>query len=320
MKKRNNRLVLPLIIILLIIFLPFGLTGLGNKLYQVIRGDNPEHLHKIDNTLYYYNGKKLIGTYNCKSVDCDSASSIIDDDKDFDYYHDATTEALGVFNEGYIFIQDGYNLELYNLNTKVKIGTFKAYKSYGTKISDTYIILQDTEGQFGLFDINNVVYYNDKRFAYIGVSNDMINASPEELRLVAKDVNNNYSIIDREGEAISASFKDKISNYDEFYVYTKVDKQYHIYDYNNEELLKAVKISKIDHYDDFIIITNVNGDIIIYPADLTQESIKRFNNNNKEISYIIEDDIMTIKDSSGNVVDTYAFHNDEQPEEETSEE
>ena len=71
---RENKVVLPLIIFLLILVLPFSSYGLYYQIKEKIRTANPNHLAKIGDLLYFYNAKnKLVGTYNCvftiKTVD-----------------------------------------------------------------------------------------------------------------------------------------------------------------------------------------------------------------------------------------------------------
>ena len=310
--RTNNRLVLPLIVILLVISLPFTVVGLGTKIYKTIRGDNPQHLHKIDNKLYYYENNKLVGTYDCSNENCDSAYEKIDDPASFAYLHNDTNEPMGLFSDGYIFIQDGDDLVLYSLNTKIEIGKFKSFKNYGTNISESYIVLQNDEGQYGLFDIQNVIYKIQNSYTYLGVSEDMISKPIEEIRLLAKDDNDSYIIIDGEGNALSTNFTDEIHNYDDMYVYTIKDDLYHIFDYNGIELIESIKIAKYEIYNDNYIITSKNGNIYIYPNDLS-EATKTFKSNDKKISYSIENDILTVLDDKDKKIGSYNF-NPEQEE------
>ena len=104
------------------------------------------------------------------------------------------------------------------------------------------------------------------------------------------------------------------------YIYTLKDELYHIYNYNNDKLLKDTKISKYDIYNDYMIITSKNGDISVYPYDLSQEAIKTFKNKDKNIHYSIENDILTIKDKDDNEIDTYSFATVDEINEETKEE
>ena len=319
--KTNNRLVLPLIIILLIISLPFTAIGLGNKIYITIKGDNPEHLHKIDNKLYYYNSiNKLIGTYDCQNPNCDSAYQKIDDNELINYHKNLSYEPMGVFSNEYIFVQDGDELVLYNLKSHILIGKFKSFKNYGTNISDKYIILQYEDGKYGLFDIENVIYALQSKYLYIGVSNNMINESSENLKLLASETEGTYSVISIEGEILYSISGETIVDYNNDYVYTLKDELYHIYNYNNDKLLKDTKISKYDIYNDYMIITSKNGDISVYPYDLSQEAIKTFKNKDKNIHYSIENDILTIKDKDDNEIDTYSFATVDEINEETEEE
>ena len=310
--KTNNRLVLPLIVILLIISLPFTAVGLGNKIYLTIRGDNPEHLHKIDNKLYYYLNNRLIGTYECQNSQCDSAFETIDDSNDFSYYKSDSNEPMGVFGDGYVFIQDGNELVLYSLKNKIKIGTFKSFKNYGINIAESYIIIQNEDCKYGLFDTESVMYKLQNNYSYIGVSKEMISKLPEDIRLIVKDDVGNYTIINIEGDPLSSNINGNINNYDDNFIYTVKDDFYHIYNYSGEEVLKSIKITKYELYNETLIITNKDGDILIYNYDLNLDSIKTFKNNNKNITYSIEDENLVIKDDADNIIERYSL-NDEKP-------
>lgn len=306
MKKeiKNNRLVLPLIIILLIIFLPVGVVGLGNKIYLLIQGENPQHLHKVGNKLYYYDNDTLIGTYTCSTNDCDDAYSTIDD-VDFNYYHDANTEPLGIFAGEYVFIRDGDKLLLQSVSQNITITElFKSYKSYGITIGGTYIVTENQDNKYGLYDVNIGNPRIEPKYDFIGVSDSMINQVPEELRFLVNDGEEWY-IINYSEEKLSTVFNEKIYDYDDMYIYILKDKQYKVYTYNNEELLKNVKVSKYESVDEYFVITNTEGDIIIYPSDLSSGSLKTFRNNNKGITYIYNDNVFTIKDVNGDKVGVY---------------
>ena len=320
--KTNNRLVLPLIVILLIISLPFTAIGLGNKIISLIKGDNPEHLHKIENTLYYYDGNnKLIGRYECKNENCDTAKQTIDDPSYFSYLKNESI--FDVFNNDYVFIQDGENVVLYNLRDKRQIGIYKSFKNYGGNINNNYVILQNSEGNYGLFDADNIAFKTSVIYAYIGISEKMINEPVEDLKLLVKDAGGNYSIIDTTGEIISVNFNQEIHDYDNSYVYTYSDDLYHLYNYEGIELLEKVKISNYEVYKNTIIITNKDGDILIYPYNLATEPLKNVKNNGRGISYTIEGDVIYIQEGPNKSIDSYNLSSEvestDDPEEEVIE-
>lgn len=78
---KNNKMVLPVIIILLIIFLPLTVIGSYKSLSKGTSLENPSKEHKYNNKLFYYDSEgKLLGTYECTSSDCDDAQTEIDDE------------------------------------------------------------------------------------------------------------------------------------------------------------------------------------------------------------------------------------------------
>ena len=81
MVMKNNKMVLPVIIILLIIFLPLTVIGSYKSLSKGTSLENPSKEHKYNNKLFYYDSEgKLLGTYECTSSDCDDAQTEIDDE------------------------------------------------------------------------------------------------------------------------------------------------------------------------------------------------------------------------------------------------
>ena len=123
--RDDNKFVLPIIIVLLVIFLPFTILGVSFKIKNAFIGSNPKHLHKFEGSLYYYNGKELVGTYACKSTTCDDAISVIDD-KNFNYF-EGSEDTLGLFNNEYAIIKDGNDTFIYNLNVGIELLKIKSY-------------------------------------------------------------------------------------------------------------------------------------------------------------------------------------------------
>ena len=147
---KNNKMVLPVIIILLIIFLPLTVIGSYKSLSKGTSLENPSKEHKYNNKLFYYDSEgKLLGTYECTSSDCDDAQTEIDDEIN-DFYKEGDKNDIGVFNTDNVFIKDNDKIYLrlervnnnYNYDSKnilaTEIGAIYKYRD-SNLISDYYL-------------------------------------------------------------------------------------------------------------------------------------------------------------------------------------
>ena len=291
------------------------MTGIGYKLYHYIRGENPHHLHKIENRIYYYDDmNKYVGYYDCQNEDCDDAESIIDDE-DFYYYKEATTNVMGLFNNEYSLIKDGDKVVLQNVKLDIHINDFKAYKNYGTLIAGEFIILQNEEDKYGLFDVNNIIYRIEPLYDFMGVSDGMINMTSEGI-LIAVKKDMNWFLIDTYGSAISFVTTEPIYSYDENFIYTKVNNRYRVYDYDGNDLMGFVNISAIDWANDNIIITDPSGNISLYSTYFLDEPFMEVKNNGRGLKYEITDTKILFKDSNGTEIDSFELVAEEENNEE----
>ena len=154
MVMKNNKMVLPVIIILLIIFLPLTVIGSYKSLSKGTSLENPSKEHKYNNKLFYYDSEgKLLGTYECTSSDCDDAQTEIDDEIN-DFYKEGDKNDIGVFNTDNVFIKDNDKIYLYSLGTKIKLLTLNMLKNYNSDIEGNYLIVKNEENLYGLFDLN----------------------------------------------------------------------------------------------------------------------------------------------------------------------
>ena len=58
---KENKIVLPLTIILLLFFLPCSVYGIYKKVTYVAPEENPDHLHFYEGSLYYYDDNVGLG-------------------------------------------------------------------------------------------------------------------------------------------------------------------------------------------------------------------------------------------------------------------
>ena len=298
--RNDNKFVLPIIIVLLVIFLPFTILGVSFKIKNAFIGSNPKHLHKFEGSLYYYNGKELVGTYACKSTTCDDAISVIDD-KNFNYF-EGSEDTLGLFNNEYAIIKDGNDTFIYNLNVGIELLKIKSYKSYGTKIVGNHIIVQNIDGKYGLFNLDNINFTLPTDYDYIGVSKNYINVDFNDLRiLVQKD--GVWYILDSYTNTISSDFTKSIYDYDEHFIYVMTG-FYEIYDYQGNALFDKDQISAYEVSDELIILTLSNGSIKIYNIN-DRSLLKEVKKDKLDLHYNISTDTIEVFDSEEKLVDTY---------------
>ena len=123
---RNNKVVLPLTIILLLFFLPCSIYGIYKKITYIAPEDNPNHIHLYEGSLYYYDtNNKLLGSYKCKSNNCNDAITEIDDE--YLNYKDYKNNKTSIYGN-YVFINDDNIIYLYNLELNNTISEFKLIK------------------------------------------------------------------------------------------------------------------------------------------------------------------------------------------------
>ncbi len=299
---KNNRAVLPLIIFLLIIFLP--LTGYAIYYnYNVAKEDgNPEHMHKLNNKLYYYDSSdKLIGTYTCQSNICDDAITMIDD-KDNLYYNKGNSNTLGIYNN-YVFINDNNVIKLYNLTNNASILNLSLIKNYGVSIEGNYLIIKDTDNLYGLLDLNNISIKIGKTYEYLALKDNYMDGALKSDSFIAKK-DGVYFIININEEKLTSNFVNPIYDYNDKIVICKNGGNYNIYYYDGSTILDYQTIVKINTLNNLVIYQNSNGNIYIYNNDFS-EIINSYTvlSADDKLTYEINDDKIEIK-NNGVLIDT----------------
>ena len=127
--QKENKSILVIIIVLLIIFLPLSLLGIYLNFANVLTDKTDTDLSNNSNissnekykdgTLYFYDSdNNLLGTYNCVSTKCSYGKSIIDDtDYSIDYLN-TKSQDFNIVNNRFIFINDENKYKLYDIANK----------------------------------------------------------------------------------------------------------------------------------------------------------------------------------------------------------
>ncbi len=294
---KNNKMVLPIIIVLLIIFLP--LTIIGSYKHFSIGGENenPYKKHKYNNKLFYYDGSgNLIGSYECISSNCDDAQSVIDDETN-DYYKGGNKTSIGVFNTDYVFISDDNKIYLYSLGTNVKLLNVNMIKNYNNDIENNYLIVKNAENLYGLFDLNAGNFKIKPYYDYMALANKISDGVISTDKIIVKKLNG-YFLIDSDDNSLTSTFGVPIYDYSDNLIISKNNDTYTFYTYDGNSILLDFEIIKYDFYNDkIIVLTNSSNEIIIYNIN-TNQIVKRYTPVvTDNLSYEISDNAIIIKNN-----------------------
>ena len=301
---KNNKFVLPILIIFLLFFLPLSIYGIYSNKNSILSIDNPNHEHKYNNKLYYYDDNdNLIGYYECLSEDCDDAKTIIEDEKNI-YYDKGTNENIGLLSNNNVFISDNNIIKLYNLNSKVSILELKLIKNYNTTIDGNLLIVKNTEDKYGVMDLNLVNYKIMPEYDYLAINNSFDGEKIIASKLIAKK-DDIYYLIDINNKKITADFNNNIYDYNDNIVVCNNDSKYMIYKYDGTKLLDYQEIIKINILKNEIIFQNRLGNIYIYDNELNN-IIKSYVPITSDINYTYDVIDNGIEIKNNNVLyDTY---------------
>lgn len=293
---KNNKMVLPVIIILLIIFLPLTVIGSYKNLSNGTSLENPGKEHKYNNKLFYYDKTgKLLGTYECTSSECDDAQTEIDDETN-DFYKEGDKNDIGVFNTDNVFIKDGDKIYLYSLGTKIKLLTVNLLKDYNIDIEGNYLIVKNEENLYGLFDLNAGNFKIKPSYDYMALANKIKDDKLVSDKIIVKKLNG-YFLIDAEDNSLTDTFGVPIYDYNDKYIISKNNDIYTFYKYTGENVLSDLTVKNYENYEDLMIITTVNNELYIYdvPSEVVLKSYVPVGTDN--LSYEISDNKIIIKNN-----------------------
>ena len=228
---KNNKMVLPVIIILLIIFLPLTVIGSYKSLSKGTSLENPSKEHKYNNKLFYYDSEgKLLGTYECTSSDCDDAQTEIDDEIN-DFYKEGDKNDIGVFNTDNVFIKDNDKIYLYSLGTKIKLLTLNMLKNYNSDIEGNYLIVKNEENLYGLFDLNVGNFKIKPSYDYMALANKTDGEVIKSDKIIVEKLKG-YYLIDKDDNSLTSTFGVPIYDYNDNLIISKNNDIYSFYTYN----------------------------------------------------------------------------------------
>ena len=288
--RSENKVVLVIIIILLVISVPASIWGITYKILdatkkEVVEAPVIKDFYE-DGQLNFYDFGTLVGTYTCENnVYCGWAYETMDDvDYDLDYYFDKTIDTFNLVNGRYAFIVDTsvkeeyYRsswIKLYDVTTSSIIDEYVAVKNYTIGMeNDTYIV-KNGAGKWGVIQLgvagmDTVVPFE---YDYIGVQNQLANASSllvADKFAAIKD--GSWVIVDATGSELSFKISQDIYQYDNGALIVKDEEgKFKLYDYDGNTLLNGVAYKDLKFVNKYVFTFDFYGYFKI--ADYTTGTI-----------------------------------------------
>ena len=239
-KKKKIIIIVSIVIILLVIvgillyFLVFKKDNHKDDYKEptvVIEKDN--YKYEDGKLIFIDNDKKEIGEYECTNKNENLCYVAYFSNEDTFDINKKVYENGGLVNirtdiiDNYVFIYDDETKEkgevsLYDMKEKKIIDTYSLVK----KVKDKYVILKK-DGNYNLINLDKKVSKAiDTSYDYMGYIEDTNNL------VVA--TNNNYKLINFDGDSVSKNVPGTIMNFDANNISVKVNNNYFVYNYNGD--------------------------------------------------------------------------------------
>ena len=276
-------LVFVLIIVLLVIFSGLTIWGYIGNLMGVNKPPEPENTNrqfKFNDKLYFYDELDLVGTYECKTINCDYAKGTIDDSNySINYYSNAKETPIKFISRRYAFlVDDGSDILLYDILNKSIINKFKAVKNYELGITDNYYIVQDMNNKWGVLKLDStaglVINY---KYEFIGIHNELKDGTTHlngEI-FVVKDVNGWKLVSDTDVDK-STYYINQIYDYNNDYVITKKDNYYYVNSIRSGDLLMSNLFSYTKFIGRFIAVIDSSNDYYLLDPERLQAASQKY--------------------------------------------
>ena len=256
---KNKKVPIIVYSLLLVIVLPLTVYsvylhyegyGIGKE-----RDRNVNKLFKFEGKLYFYDEDILVGTYTCKTTDCDGMKNQI----------------KGLYNNRYAFITDGGVTMLYdalgdNEVSKV-VGEFNGVKNYTAGLAKQRFIVMSKDNLWGVIDLsgsfpNLIISY---KYNYIGLKKALDEDEKLYLqsnRYVAYD-GANWKIINDRDTILSVNITEPIRNYDDNSIITLNNNVYRVYDYNQHKILEN-DYKFANYINNYILLVDFSNIVYLY--------------------------------------------------------
>lgn len=237
----KNRGTLITIIVLLLVFIPCSIVGT----IKHFEDKNKNHDFYYEGSLYFYQNNTLIGTYKCKTKNCDYASyNIIDTEE---------KKKTSLINNQYAFIEDGEKIYLEDIKNGWNINEYKELKGYSSPIEKDSYITQNKDGLWGIISMNpSLVPTLQNKYDDINLEYDSTQKEVKLNKIFVKE-KELYKII-KDNKDIYTS-ENRIVECNENLVVTKLsDETYQIENYEHLNYFEDTNILKYLLFDNYIAI------------------------------------------------------------------
>ena len=251
----------------------------------IVEKDN--YIYKNGTLEFLDKDDKVIGVYECENKDeekCFVAYYSNENLSDLPKYVDQNGKQINrlstIYNNNFVFIQDGKFISLYDIAKKDKFGTYESINKGET--SDNLIAFKDDKGKYGLLEISNDKYtvLFEGKYNYLEIYNN------SDKFIASND--DGYFLIDKKGLVLTSSFKNAIKTFNSRFIVTG-DIENNIYDYNANKVLPD-SYDNIKTDEDYIFVI-LNRKLIIYDNNLNKlnENGIKLQNNDFDTTYIFDD-------------------------------
>ncbi|NMA51001.1 MAG: hypothetical protein GX951_04045 [Mollicutes bacterium] len=234
------------------------------KLDVIVKTSNYSY---VNGKLIFYDGpNNEIGRYECnvkKAKKCYLAKFTSEDTFDAPKVVDLDNKEIElsseIYNNMFVFIQDGDVINLYDLKSNKILGKYNLIKLSKNPLK--YVIAKDIEDKYGIIDISTstmkiVLPFN---YSYLGISDN------DEV-FVVKEGETSF-LVNQEGVELSSKTDGEIRKFTDKYI-SLYNNKYNLYDYSGNDMLKLT-FDYIDFYTDFVI-TITEGKLTVYDNNLVK--------------------------------------------------
>lgn len=272
---KNNRLILPFIILLLVVFLPASAYLVYNKVIL-----NKGQVKEEEGYFYIYDSNNnMLGKYYCPANNCSISSAKVDINSE--------EEAKIEPSNDYVFLKINEMNILYNYKTNNGVTSVKEIYTYNNIIKDSYVV-KNNEDKYGILSTNPVGFSIPAEYDLISINTD-ISESVDKV-IVQKD--GSYKIINLNNEELYNTDNEIIFyNNDVVVVKRSMNSYYEVYKYDNSRVFLGDIITNILVYNDNYYYQDIFKNVKVYDKNFnlvksdTREEEVNFEISNNEVIY-----------------------------------
>ena len=263
-------LLLLIILILILYFLVFknaesNDSNEDDEPIVIVEKDN--YRYEDGKLIFIDEGKNELGSYECSNKDEDLCYvAYYSNEDEFDIEKQVYENGVpidfrsDILLNNYVFIYDNSEsengqIQLYNIKNEEVIENYLLVK----KVSDDQVIVKNEEEEYGILkfsvdEVKNIVDFDYDYLGYILETDYVVGAN-----------NNNYVLLDLEGEEASKNIPGEIKNFDSNNISVKIDNSYYVYNYQGNRVIDE-EYDYIRFIDSYIIAAS-NRRLYVYDSE-----------------------------------------------------